>query len=119
MNRQSLNRLSHAERVELNLHLKDRVEVGLIRPSHSEFGSLIFFVRNDDGWLRLCIDYGLLNKVPRKDAYPLPRVDYTLYELKDAHFYTHLDLACCFWQVRVREEDIHKTMFRTPDGLME
>jgi hypothetical protein len=46
-------------------------------------------------------------------------VDDTLDELKDANFYTHLDLASCFWQVRVRDKDIHKTAFQTHDGLME
>jgi hypothetical protein len=39
----------------------------------------------------MCIDYRGLNEVTRKDAYPLPRVDDTLDELKDASFYRHLD----------------------------
>jgi hypothetical protein len=119
MRRQRLNRLSFAERVELNRHLKDAVEVDLIRPSYSEFGSPILFLRKADGSLRLCIDYRGLNEVTRKDAYPLSRGDDTLDELKDANFYTHLDLASGFWQVRLRDKDIHKTAFQTPDGLME
>jgi hypothetical protein len=53
-------------------------------------------VRKGDGSLRLCIDYRGLNEVTRKDAYPLPLVDDTLDELKDANFYTHLDLASGF-----------------------
>jgi hypothetical protein len=119
MRRQRLNGLSPAERVELNRQLKDAVEAGVIRPSYSEFGSPILFVRKADGSLRLCIDYRGLNEVTRKDAYPLPRVDDTLDELKDANFYTHLDLASGFWQVRVRDKDIHKTAFQTHEGLME
>jgi hypothetical protein len=91
--RQRLNRLSHAERAELNRQLKDVVEAGLIRPRYNEFGSPILFVRKAYGSLRLCIDYRRLNEVTRKDAYPLPRVDDTMDELKDANFYTHLDLA--------------------------
>jgi hypothetical protein len=58
----------------------------LIRPSHREFGSPILFVRKADGSLRRCIDYHGLNEVTRKDAYPLPHVDDTLDELKDAIF---------------------------------
>jgi hypothetical protein len=46
-------------------------------------------------------------------------VDGTLDELKGANFYTHLDLAFGFWQLRVRAKDVHKTSFQTPDGLME
>jgi hypothetical protein len=68
----------------------------------------------------LYIDYRGLNAVTYKDAYPLPRVDDNVDELKDANFYTHLDLATSFWQVRVRaEEDAQQTTFQTLDGLME
>jgi hypothetical protein len=111
MKRQRLNRLSLGERAELYRQLKDAIEVGLIRPSYSEFGSPISFLREAYGSLRLCIDYRGLNEVTRKDAYPLPRVHDTLDELKDANFYTHIDLACGFWQVRVRDYDVHKTAF--------
>jgi hypothetical protein len=115
-----LNILSaHAERAELTRQLKDTVDASLIRPIYSEFGSPILFVRKADGSLRMCIDYRGLNEVTRKDAYPFPRVDDTLDELMDANFYTHLDLASGFWQVRVRDQDVHKTAFQTPDGLME
>jgi hypothetical protein len=96
MKRRRLNRLSPSERAELNRQLKDVVDAGFIRPSYSEFGSPILFVRKADGSLRLCIDYRGLNEVTRKYAYPLPRVDDTLDELKDSNFYTHLDLASCF-----------------------
>jgi hypothetical protein len=119
MRRQRLNKLSPAERAKLNRQLKDAMEAGLIRPSYSEFGWPILFVRKADGSLRMCIDYRGLNEVTRKDAYPLPRVDDTLDELKDANFNTHLNLASGFWQVRVRDKDIHKTAFQTHDGLME
>jgi hypothetical protein len=56
MKRQRLNIVSPAERAELNRKLKDAVDVGLIRPSYSEFGPPILFVRKADGSLRLCID---------------------------------------------------------------
>jgi hypothetical protein len=119
MKRQRLNKLSHAERAELNRRLKDSMNVGLIRPSFIEFGSPILFARKADGSLRLCIDYRGFNEVTRKDAYPLPRVGDILDELKDANLYTHLELASGLWQVRVRDQDIHKTALQTHDGLME
>jgi hypothetical protein len=97
MRRQRLNRLSLAERDELNRQLKDAMEASLIRPNYNEFGSPILFLREADGSLRMRIDYRGLNEVTRKDAYPLPRVDDTLDELEDANFYTHPDLASCFW----------------------
>jgi hypothetical protein len=57
MKRHRLNRLSLAERGELNRQLKDAIKTGLIRPIHSEFGSPILFVRKAHGSLGLCIDY--------------------------------------------------------------
>jgi hypothetical protein len=112
MKRQRLNILSLARRAERNRQLKAAMEAGLIRLSHSEFSSPILFVRKIYGSLRLCIDYrDGLNEATRKDAYPLSRVDDTLVELKDAKFYTHLDLASSFWQFRVRDHDVHKTAF--------
>jgi hypothetical protein len=72
-----------------------------------------------DGSHRMCINYRGLNEVTRKVTYPLPHVDDTLDELKDAIFYTHLDPAYDFSQVRVRDEDVHKTAYQTLDGLME
>jgi hypothetical protein len=112
-------RLNIAERDELNRQLKDTMEAGLIRPNHSEFGSPILSVRKVYGSLRLRIDCRGLNEVTRKDAYPLPRLDDTLDELKDANFYMYLDLAFGFRQVRVRDHDVHKTALSTHDGLME
>jgi hypothetical protein len=88
------------------------MNVGVIRPSHRKSSSPTLFVRKADGSLRLCIDYRRLNEVTRKDAYPLPRVDNTLDELKDVNFSTHMDLAYGFLQVRVRDQDIHKTAFQ-------
>jgi hypothetical protein len=93
------------------------LEVGLVRPSHSEFGSPILFVRKDNGTLCMCIEYRGINQATRKDAYPKPRVDDTFDELKYAISHTHRDLAFGLWQVR--DKDVHKTAFQTPYGLRE
>jgi hypothetical protein len=111
--------LSLAELAQLNRQLKVAVKVGLIRPRHNDFGSPIFFVRKAYGSLRLYIDYRGLNEVARKGAHSIPRVDDTLDELKAANFYTHFDLACGLWQVRVREEDVYKKAFQTNYGMTE
>jgi hypothetical protein len=120
MKRQRQTKLSTAERATLNRQLKDAMGDGLIRPNHNEFGSPILFVRKVDGSLQLCIDYRGLNEVTSKDAHPLPRVDKPPDELKDAIFHiNNVDLASGFWEVRLRDQDIHKAAFRTRDGLME
>jgi hypothetical protein len=119
MRRQRPNRISRAERDELNRQLKDAVYVVLVRPSRSEFNSPIIFIIKAYGCLRMYPDYRGPSEITRKDAYPLPRVDDTLDEFKDANIYTHLDLAYRYWQVRVMAKDAHNTAFQTPHGLME
>jgi hypothetical protein len=119
MKRKRLNMLSLVERADLNRQLNNAMEACQIRPRYSEFGSPTRFVRKVDGSLRSCIDYRGLNEVTRNGAYLLPGVDDTLDELKDANFYTHLDLASDFLQVRARDQDVHKPAFQTPYGLME
>ena len=63
--------------------------------------------------MRLCVDYRQLNQVTLKNTYPLPRVDDLLDQLRGALVFSKIDLKSGYHQVRVREEDIPKTAFRT------
>ena len=60
---------------ELKDQLKDLLDKGFIKPSISPSGASIFFVKNKDGSLRMCIDYRQLNKVKIRNKYPLPPID--------------------------------------------
>ena len=92
---------------------------GVIEPSYSPWASPIVLVWKKDGSLRFCADYCKLNKVTKKDSYPLPRVDDLLDSLADAQWFSTLDLRNGYWQVEVNPADREKTAFSTPYGLFQ
>ncbi|KAI3815654.1 hypothetical protein L1987_15332 [Smallanthus sonchifolius] len=61
----------------------------------------------------MCIDYHELNKVTIKNRYPFPRIDDLFDQLQGSSFYSKIDLRSVYHQLRVRDEDISKTAFRT------
>ncbi|GJQ99140.1 putative reverse transcriptase domain-containing protein [Tanacetum coccineum] len=67
----------------------------------------------------MCIDYRELNKLTVKNRYPLPRIDDLFYQLQGLNVYSKIDLRSGYHQLRVRDEDIPKTAFRTRYGHYE
>ncbi|GJU02899.1 putative reverse transcriptase domain-containing protein [Tanacetum coccineum] len=90
-----------------------------IRPSSSPRGAQILFVKKKDGSFRMCINYRELNKLTVKNCYPLLRIDDLFDQLQGSSIYSKIDLRSGYHQLRVREEDIPKTAFRTRYGHYE
>ncbi|GJR55512.1 putative reverse transcriptase domain-containing protein [Tanacetum coccineum] len=88
-------------------------------PSSSPWGAPVLFVKKKDGSFRMCIDYRELNKLTVKNRYPLPRIDDLFDQLQGSSVYSKIDLRSGYHQLRVREEDIPKTAFRTRYGHYE
>ncbi|GJR57334.1 putative reverse transcriptase domain-containing protein [Tanacetum coccineum] len=112
-------RLAPSEMKELSEQLKELLEKGFIRPSSSPWGAPVLFVKKKDGSFRMCIDYRELNKLTVKNRYPLPRIDDLFDQLQGSSVYSKIDLRSGYHQLRVREEDIPITAFRTRYGHYE
>ncbi|GJT29324.1 putative reverse transcriptase domain-containing protein [Tanacetum coccineum] len=107
------------EMQELSTQLQELSDRGFIRPSSSPWGAPVLFVKKKDGSFRMCIDYRELNKLTVKNRYPLPRIDDLFDQLQGSRVYSKIDLRSGYHQLRVHEEDISKTAFRTRYGHYE
>ncbi|GJS37011.1 putative reverse transcriptase domain-containing protein [Tanacetum coccineum] len=112
-------RLAPSKMKELAEQLQELSDKGFIRPSSSPWGAPVLFVKKKDGSFRMCIDYRELNKLTVKNRYPLPRIDDLFDQLQGSSVYSKIDLRSGYHQLRVREEDIPKTAFRTRYGHYE
>ena len=79
----------------------------------------MLFVRKKDGSLRLCVDFRGLNKISKKDRYPLPFISNLLSTVGKACLYTTIGLRHAYHLVRIAEGDKWKTAFWTHYGSFE
>ncbi|GJY00795.1 putative reverse transcriptase domain-containing protein [Tanacetum coccineum] len=111
--------LAPSEMKGLAEQLQELSDKGFIRPSSSPWGAPVLFVKKKDGSFRMCIDYHELNKLTVKNRYLLPRIDDLFDQLQGLSVYSKIDLRLGYHQLRVREDDIPKTAFRTRYGHYE
>ncbi|GKF48047.1 putative reverse transcriptase domain-containing protein [Tanacetum coccineum] len=105
--------------LEMSNQLKELQEKDFIRPSHLPWGAPVLFVKKKDGSMRMCIDYKELNKLTINNRYPFPEIDDLFDQLQGGCCFSKIDLRSGYHQLRVREEDILKTAFRTRYGHFE
>jgi hypothetical protein len=106
------------ELAELKIQLKDLLDKDYIQPSSSPCACRTFFLKKDEA-LSLCVDYQLLSVVTIKNKYPLPRIDLLFYLLVRAQVFSKIDLCSSYHQIKIRAEDIPKTVFSTRYDLYE
>ena len=89
----------------------------VVQESVSPWSSNIVLVRKADKKARVAIDYRKLNKVTKKDAYMLPRVDQVFDVMHDMKFVSVTDCHSAFLQVPIDDPRTRElTAFVTPNG---
>ena len=112
-------RMPFAVRQEVASQLRSMQRVGVLQPAISPWASPVVMGKKKDGTHPFCVDYRQLNKVTRANTHPLPRIDGLLDQLGQCKYFSTLDLAAGYWQIRVEASSREKTTFVTPQGLFE
>ena len=110
-------RIHPGQVLEVREELRRMEDQGIIEPATSEWCSPVTLVKKRDGSLRFCVDYRKVNKVTRKDTFPLPRVEDCVESIGNAKFITKIDCLRGFWQIpltpRAQEISAFATLGRT------
>ncbi|MCO5580910.1 hypothetical protein L7F22_034783 [Adiantum nelumboides] len=112
-------RVSQAQQEEIMRQVNELVEKGMVRPSSSPFCSPVLLVQKKDGTYHICVDYRALNRITINDRFPVPRVEDLFDKLQGSTYFSRIELKSGYHQIRIVDEDIVKTAFRTTFGLYE
>ena len=110
------HRMTPMMRAKVEEEVERMLKLNVIERTNGPWASSPVIVTKKDGSLRFCTDYRGLNKVTIKDRYPLPRIDVLLDTLGRAKFFSTMDLASGYWQVKMAENSKLKTQFITHLG---
>ena len=108
-----------AEAAATKEFIDESVKKGYIVESKFPYASPFFFRAKKDGKLRPIMDYRVLNSLTVRDTYPLPLINSILDSLQGKELFTKFDIRWGYNNIRIKEEDQWKAVFKTPFGLYQ
>jgi len=112
----TLYSLSPVELSALWTFIDENLNTGFICPTASSHAALVLFVKKKDGSLRLCIDFRGLNKITKKDRYPLPLISDLLDSPSRAKIYSKIDLRHAYHLVWIAPVSRTKQVWYSEHG---
>lgn len=102
---------------ELEKHINSLIQSGRIVESNTPWTSPIVLIKKKNGSLRVCLDFRKLNEVTVPDNYPLPRIDSIIEQIGGSKYFTSLDMANGYLQLRLDAESSDKCGFITENKV--
>ena len=106
-------------KTDFNKEVDSLIEQGFIVPSNSPYSSPPLLLRKEDGSIRLCVDFRELNGITEFDAEPPCIIEEELDKFHNAKYFTELDIAKAYYQIKLTDRSRKFTAFPTYRGLME
>ena len=108
-----------SEQEALKEFIEENLNTGFIWPTSSPHSAPVLFVKKKNSSLCLCVDFRSLNRISKKDHYPLLLISDLLDSPRKAQVYSKIDLHHAYHLVRIANGDGWKTAFRTCYGSFE